>query len=87
MLVLTRKVGESIHIGDDILIKIVEVSGKSVRVGIDAPRSISILRQEVYENIQKENILSSKAKEADLLKALDHWQKKSKQSKGQNIED
>ncbi|WP_319576191.1 carbon storage regulator CsrA [uncultured Desulfobacter sp.] len=59
MLILTRKVGESIVIANDIIVKVIETGKNSVRIGIDAPREISILRQEVFDAIQKENILSS----------------------------
>jgi len=56
MLVLTRKAGEGIIIGDDISIKIIEFKGGSIRIGIDAPRETKIYRQEVYDRIKKENI-------------------------------
>lgn len=59
MLILTRKVGESIVIANDIIVKVVETGKNSIRLGIDAPREISVLRQEVFDAIQKENILSS----------------------------
>ncbi len=49
MLVLTRKTNQSIMIGDDIEITVLSVSGDKVRIGIDAPRDISVFRQEVYE--------------------------------------
>lgn len=55
MLVLTRKRDESIIIGDDIKITIVDVRGDQVKVGIDAPRSIPVHREEVYKEIQAEN--------------------------------
>ena len=64
MLILTRKSGESITIGDDVKITGVEVKGKQVRIGIDAPRSYMIHREEVYLNIQEENRRA--AKEAPL---------------------
>ncbi|MHA1592377.1 MAG: carbon storage regulator CsrA [Candidatus Heimdallarchaeaceae archaeon] len=54
MLVLGRKKDESIIIGDDIKVTIVDVRGDKVRLGIDAPRSISVHRKEVYEAIQRE---------------------------------
>ena len=61
MLVLTRKTDESITIGSNITISILEVRGNQVKLGIKAPKEISVNRSEVYENIMKENIRASKA--------------------------
>ncbi len=55
MLVLTRKAGEGIAIGDDITIKVIEMKGGSIRIGIDAPQNKKIYRQEVYDRICQEN--------------------------------
>jgi carbon storage regulator len=55
MLVLTRKIGEGIVIGDDVKITIVEMKGGSIRIGIDAPRDKKIYRQEVFDRIAAEN--------------------------------
>lgn len=55
MLVLTRRAGEGIVIGDDIRVTVVELKGGGVRIGIDAPRSTKVHRLEVYERIIQEN--------------------------------
>ena len=71
MLILTRKLGERIAIGDDITITFLEIKGKQVKVGIEAPRNISIHRQEIYEKIKSENLESSGIYADDLSKAVD----------------
>lgn len=55
MLVLSRQSDESIIIGDNIRVTIVEVRGDKVRIGIDAPRDVSVHRQEIYDAIQRES--------------------------------
>ena len=72
MLVLSRKPGETILIGDDIEITIVEVRGDTVRIGINAPRNITILRQELLAEVAKTNIEAvSTARDAEgILKSL-----------------
>ena len=55
MLVLTRRPGESVMIGDDIVVTILDVRGDVVRVGIQAPRSIQVHREEVYRELQNAN--------------------------------
>ncbi|HZG15368.1 MAG TPA: carbon storage regulator CsrA [Candidatus Bathyarchaeia archaeon] len=62
MLVLSRKKNESIMIGDQIEIKIVSVEGDTVRIGIDAPRSVQVHRKEVYELIKEENQMATQRK-------------------------
>lgn len=66
MLILTRKVGESIAIGDDVIIRIMDVKGKQVRLGIQAPTHTSVHRREIYERIQEENKEAAKAGPMDL---------------------
>ena len=60
MLVLTRRLGESITIGDDIRIIIVDVEGSQVKVGIDAPKSIKIYREELYAKIKGHSFTNKK---------------------------
>ncbi len=55
MLVLTRKPGERIVIGDNVVLTVVEVKGDSIRLGIDAPRDVKVYRGEIYEAIVAEN--------------------------------
>ncbi|MBW1939449.1 MAG: carbon storage regulator CsrA [Deltaproteobacteria bacterium] len=59
MLILTRKLGETIRIADEIKVTFLEIKGKQVRIGIDAPKHIAIHREEVYQMIQKQNILAA----------------------------
>jgi carbon storage regulator len=66
MLVLTRKTGEGIIIGDDIKITVVELKGGGVRIGIDAPRDMKIHRQEVFDRIKQENKEAAQWDIADL---------------------
>ena len=69
MLILTRKLGERITIGDDITICLLEIKGSQVKLGIEAPKSISIHRQEIYERIREENLRSSEVSASDLSNA------------------
>ncbi|SDJ22290.1 carbon storage regulator CsrA [Salimicrobium halophilum] len=59
MLVLNRKVGESVKIANDIEVKVVAIEGGQIKLGIEAPRDVDIHRQEVYEAIQRENAEAS----------------------------
>lgn len=69
MLTLTRSVGETIRIGDDIEVHVVEVRGGTVRLGFKAPREIAIHREEVYRQIAEANLLAAQVT-ADTLGAL-----------------
>lgn len=76
MLVLTRKLGESIAIDDHIKIVVVQIKGKQVRLGIKAPKETKIHREEVYKAIQDQNIEAS-ASDMDAISTLnDDLQKK-----------
>lgn len=69
MLILTRKIGESIRINDNIIIKVVELDNRHVKLGIEAPRTIAVNREEIYERIQKENEAASLS-ESNNLKGI-----------------
>ncbi|NLJ73819.1 MAG: carbon storage regulator CsrA [Firmicutes bacterium] len=66
MLVLTRKVDQSIMIGDHIRVVVVDVRGDQVKLGIDAPRDVMVHRQEIYQEIQAENQRAALKKQVDL---------------------
>ncbi len=54
MLILTRRVGETLMVGDDVKVTVLGVKGNQVRIGIEAPREVAVHRQEIYERIQAE---------------------------------
>jgi len=72
LLVLTRKSGQSIRIGDDIVVKIIDIDGSQVKIGIEAPKGIPIFREELYEKLKESNIEALKSskelKAEDLIK-------------------
>ena len=63
MLVLTRRKGESIILGDDVEVKILELHGSQVKIGVQAPQSLSVHRKEVYLAIQRENKAAAESAE------------------------
>jgi carbon storage regulator len=66
MLVLTRKVHQSIVIGDDVEVVVLEVRGEQVRLGIKAPKNVSVHRKEIYDQIQGENKSASEVRPEDI---------------------
>lgn len=75
MLILSRKVDEQIKIGENITLTIIEVRGEQVKIGIEAPRSVKVFREEVLAAIQKENKLASNA-DAHALDSLSQFLEK-----------
>lgn len=76
MLVLTRKLGEGIVIGDRIKVVVVEVKGNQIKLGIEAPPELSVHREEVYRKIQEENIMAAQVNSTALSNVADMWKKK-----------
>ena len=77
MLVLTRKAGESIVIGSDIRVTVLEIQGRQIRLGIEAPTDVSVHRGEVYERIREENEQAAQGG-VDELRALSKVLQKNK---------
>ena len=71
MLVLTRKSNQSIMIGDEIEVTVLSIMGEKVRIGIDAPRDIPVFRNEVYLEIQGENVAGDDGSRDEVAAALD----------------
>lgn len=61
MLILTRRISESVIIGDDVKVTVLGVNGNQIRIGIEAPKDVSIHREEIYERIQKEKLVQSQS--------------------------
>ncbi|MGD9888575.1 MAG: carbon storage regulator CsrA [Halothiobacillaceae bacterium] len=61
MLILTRRVGEVLRIGDDVSITILGVKGNQVRIGIDAPKDVAVHREEIYQRIKREGDIDAVA--------------------------
>jgi carbon storage regulator len=63
MLILTRRVGETVMIGDEVTITVLGVKGNQVRVGINAPKSVAVHREEIYERIKREQLTGEPSEE------------------------
>ena len=74
MLVLTRKLGEVIRVGDAVTVRVLEVKGSQVRLGVEAPAEVRIYREEVYRAIRKENEEAALREPGGLEAANAAWQ-------------
>ena len=79
MLILTRKAGESLYLGDDIKVTVLRVQGNQVKLGFDIPRDLTVHREEVYLRIKEENLMAAQATEQDFLMATELWSRKKKE--------
>ncbi|MBI4632658.1 MAG: carbon storage regulator CsrA [Deltaproteobacteria bacterium] len=73
MLILTRKLGESIEIGDDIKITFLEIKGKQIKLGIEAPPHVAVYREEIYKIIHEQNIRAAQFASTDKENLSDIW--------------
>lgn len=84
MLVLARKVNESIMIGDDVELIVIDIKGDQVKLGIKAPKKVTVHRKEIYDEIQQENIaaVSSEFKPEALRELSDFFEREKKDRDG-----
>jgi carbon storage regulator len=75
VLVLSRRLGESVVIGDDVVVTVLEVRGDVVRIGIDAPRSVSVQRAELLEQVSDANAEAASPSPADVASLTDELNK------------
>ncbi|MDR1040981.1 MAG: carbon storage regulator CsrA [Deltaproteobacteria bacterium] len=73
MLILTRKIGETVTIGDEIKVQVVDVKGRQVRLGITAPSEWAVHREEIFIKIQEQNLRSLETATSDLESAAKLW--------------
>jgi carbon storage regulator len=69
MLLITRRVGEKVMVGDDVVVHVMEIVGNTVRIGIQAPRSVPIYREEIWHAVRDENRAAANAAPAELPSA------------------
>lgn len=73
MLILTRKSGEGIRIGDSVTIRIIEIRGNQVRLGVEAPKNISVHREEIYDLILEQNTMAAQSSPVDPEELTNLW--------------
>jgi carbon storage regulator CsrA len=76
MLVLARKINESIRIGENIVLKVIAIQEGQVKIGLEAPIEIKILRQEVYEEVLKNNMQAASARKDDAVNVVKRLSKR-----------
>ncbi len=76
MLILTRRPGESLYLGDDIRITVLGLQGKQIKLGLQVPAEMTVYREEVYKRVIEENKLAMAASTEDLMVAANLWNKK-----------
>lgn len=78
MLILSRRPGESVHLGDDIKITILSIKGQQIKLGLDVPEQMPVYREEIYLKVQTQNTSALELDNNDLMMAAALWTKKDK---------
>ena len=79
MLILSRRPGESVHVGDDIKITILSIKGQQIKLGLDVPEHMPVYREEIYLRVQTQNASALELDNNDLMMAAAIWTKKDRQ--------
>jgi carbon storage regulator len=74
MLILTRRSGQSLYVGDNIRITVLGIQGKQVKIGLELPEDMTVYRDEVYQRVMEENRMAIQTSNEDLLVAAKLWQ-------------
>ncbi len=74
MLILTRRSGQSLYVGENIRITVLGIQGKQVKIGLSLPEDMTVYREEVYQRVMEENRLAIQTSNEDLLTAAQLWQ-------------
>jgi len=74
MLILTRRAGQSLYVGDNIRVTVLGIQGKQVKIGLDLPEDMTVYRDEVYQRVMEENRMAIQTSNEDLLVAATLWQ-------------
>lgn len=78
MLILSRRPGESLHVGDDIKITVLSIRGQQIKIGLDVPEHMPVYREELYEKVQRQNASALDLDNNDLMMAAVLWTNKEK---------
>jgi carbon storage regulator len=78
MLILTRRSGQSLYVGDNIRITVLGIQGKQVKIGLELPEDMTVYRDEVYQRVMEENRMAVQTSNEDLLVAAELWQENKK---------
>lgn len=78
MLILSRRPGESLYVGDNIKVTVLSVQGKQIKIGLEVPRDMTVYREEVYKKVQEQNQTAVESSDADLLAVTSLWDRKTK---------
>ncbi|PKN41101.1 MAG: carbon storage regulator [Deltaproteobacteria bacterium HGW-Deltaproteobacteria-18] len=79
MLILSRRPGESVHVGDDIKITILSIKGQQIKLGLEVPEHMTVYREEIYLRVQTQNASALELDNNDLMMAAALWTSKDKQ--------